>query len=178
MADQDFSFQIDCKLPLGKSLIDSSLYDYDDELDNMISVFSDLTRAFSDRGIIFILSINNVVYQTMEVEFSIFLESFCELVAFIQDQSINRYELDFYEQGINYTLMFEKVSNEYYSLQFTDRNIPGFVPVCMEGSLLGLQLMLLTFYTRFTFLANKVCPAISKTKLYTEWRDLTGPLLF
>lgn len=171
MNNQVFSIEIVTDRQLNELLQDKQLYEYDDELDSMISVFNDLSKAFYERGIYMLLKVEYEVWNTHSVELCIFLESFIGLYSFIKQENQEKYFLDFYEQGARYSFYFEKEKPGYYTLQFINRDVPNSERTVLNNSLYDLELVLTTFYTRVSYLAHFICPSISKNKMYKVWNS-------
>lgn len=152
--------------------VDTSLYEYDEEYDTITSVFHDLSYAFFDRGIHFVLKLNEKICPTTKWELSLFLDSFLDLVRFANDKDTNTYNLEFYEQTARYTFTFEKEEGLSYNLVFVDKDIPDSGSIQGQGTLLDLNLSLFTFYSRLIFLAEKICPSIGSNSFFVEWTNL------
>ncbi|HEY5750956.1 MAG TPA: hypothetical protein VIU12_33060 [Chryseolinea sp.] len=171
MNDKAFDILIECEDSLLLENVDHETYDYDEELESITSLFHDLSVSFNERRILFTLKINNAVCAADNTELSILLEKFMSLVDFATSEEIKNYNLDFFEQGAVYLLSFEKSGKNLYSLQFTNKQIPNFEVINCRETLLDLNLTLFTFYHRVVFLTAKMCPAISKHKMYVDWRS-------
>ncbi len=178
MINQALAVRIECEQQLLIKDIDNELYEYDTELESITSVFWDLSKSFYDRNILFTLEVKDVVYITYHSELCIFLETFYDIVLFATNKEVKAYDLDFFEPGARYLLSFKRKDSDYYSLEFIDRDISDFRPVYTEGSFLDLNLMLVTFYYRVTFLTKKICPSITTNEMYNNWASVVESCWF
>jgi len=144
-------------------------FESDFYLDSVSAVFYVMSNVLYGNDVCFVLRINGIEYKTLSAELVIFLEELLGLIEFANGNKSPKYSLDFYEQGANYSLKFEKTNDELYILEFIDRSNPSEI-VRSEGTLLDLNFLLYTFYCRFIFLANKFCSEMSKNELYLEWK--------
>lgn len=157
----------------GKKIPKEYKFEYDNELQTVASIFDDLCVVFYENGIHFILQVNDTIYPTWDFELSIFLESFIDLVAFANRKDLNKCEVEFYEQGLNYWLGFEKADEKSYKLNFIDkRGTPN--TYHLEGSLLELNLDLFTFYSQVVFLIDKFCTSINNREMFIEWKAVVS----
>jgi len=140
------------------------------ELDDLITVFYIITNELSNNNVSFGLKVEGRAYPALTAEFSIFLECLSGVVDFVNETDISKHTFDFYEQGINYLFRFEKINDQEYRLAFEDLNSSSEI-VMVRGTLLDLNLVLYTFYSRFIFLVDKLCTAIRQNELYVEWKD-------
>lgn len=172
MRENNFTVLLEIENEIGRNIIGDPNYQYDDELDMLMSVFSDLSHFFYDNKIRFILNINNVIYSTWDCEFSLFLESMLELVVFSNKKDVLTCQFEIFEQGVHYIFLFDKI-NDMYKLKFNDIENSS-ETVSSEGFLLELNFMLFSFYSRLVFLTQKLCPSISNSKMFCEWKNLVS----
>ncbi|SDH43341.1 hypothetical protein [Chitinophaga filiformis] len=144
-------------------------FESDFDLDSVSAVFYVMSNVLYGNGVCFELRISGREYKTLSAELVIFLEELLGLIEFTNRNEVSKHSLDFYEQGANYSLKFEKANDGLYVLEFIDRSNPSEL-VKSEGLLLDLNFLLYTFYCRFIFLANKFCPEMSQNELYLEWK--------
>lgn len=169
MGDKNFLFFLKPQDDFGKKIINDHVFEYDEELQTIASVFDDLSRVFYENGLHFILQVNGTIYPTWDYELSIFLESLMKVVAFANRKDVNECEVEFYEQGINYLFDFEKVNDKSYRLDFIDKRGTS-KTFHSESFLLELNLDLFTFCSQVIFLTDKVCPSISNSDMFGEWK--------
>lgn len=167
--DKGFEILIAPKVALQGIKYSEREFESDFDLDSVSAVFYVMASVLYSNDVCFELRINDREYNTLSAELVIFLEELLGLIEFINKIEVPRYSLDFYEQGANYSAEFEKANDGLYVLEFIDRSNPSEV-VKSEGTLLDLNLLLYTFYSRFVFLVNKFCPEMSKNELYLEWK--------
>lgn len=170
MMRNNFNVKIDCLQSLKEEAIDRRVYRYDPELDNLTSVVWDLSDALYARGVVFELAVGGRDYIVLGAELSIFLEQFEALLNFTLNPHVDSCTLDFFEQGARYLFSFEKKDRDCYEVTGMNKDAPDGVAATTTGSLLDLQLVLVTFYWRVDFLTRKLCPSIAEGEIYLEWQ--------
>jgi len=171
MIKNSFIIGLKCKKAISPEDIDYSEYEFDEEYDSVTSVFYSLSESFYERGIELLLKICDHDCINFGVELSILFEEFHNFVNFVNNNSENEYALHFYEQGANRLLSFKKNEKGEYSLIFEDHSIVGFERLNASGTVLDLNLMLFTLFSKVRFLADKLCPSITKASMYSVWVD-------
>ena len=171
MIEKTFAIGIECRNPLFPEDIDYSEYDFDEELDSVTGMFYSLSESFYQREILLYLKICEHNCINFSVELSILLEDFHRFVYFVNNDEEKEYRLHFYEQGADRFLSFNKIKDGEYSLIFDDRSILGFECLSTTGTVLDLNLMLFILFSKVCFLANKMCPSIVNSPMYTAWNS-------
>lgn len=166
---RDFIIELNFNKGLSLSDIDNEKYEYNYEIQNLTNIFYDLSTSFYNREINLLLKIKGIEYVTFACELSILLEELNGLVSFAVGKR-NKYVLDFFEPGARYTLAFERVNEDTYSLTFTDNDVKNFEGLVIHESVLELMLSLYVLFSKVIFLTKKVCPSIFYEEKYTVWK--------
>ncbi|WP_295800068.1 hypothetical protein [Mucilaginibacter sp.] len=169
MLDRNFIIGLECKRLLSPNDIDYAEYEFDEEYQNITSVLYDLSESFYEREIVLVLKICDHSCINLGVELCILLEELHNFICFANDDNKVEFNLWFYEQGGDRLLSFKKAENGRYILIFNDNDISGFKPLNTTGSILDLNLMLYTLFSKVRLLAYKMCPSIAKNPLFSPW---------
>lgn len=176
MINSKFLLQIESKGELKQIFNESDLeahikdiFEFGFDVDNIVGLFYVITNVLYNNGITLYMEVDSKHFPTQATELSILLERFNSLVAFANDQGIQTCQFQFFEQGYEYELNFNKINDSRYSLEFIDK-VPPSTILNVEGELLNLNLMFFMLYSKVTFLVGNLCPRMSTSSVYIEWK--------
>lgn len=146
--------------------------EYDPKLDDVRSILFDICQVFADsRKIKFNVEGFGQAHWPVDVSTDLMtvIEQLPDLLDWLDSASIDQFDLDFYEQGIERVLLFKRVNNE---IRIACESRTSWQPDT------GEELIQKTaFDTMFTNLANdfigyakKLCPNIVRHKWFQEWQ--------